>query len=97
MGVLCSRVIRDFSSFLYGSTISLGLVELQWVLSHKTMYEEREKSCGVLWGFNLTGLEIAYITSIHIPLARTQSSHIAAPDYKIFWEMWSSSVFRKKK
>lgn len=72
-------------------------MDLQWVLCHKAVSEGREKSCGVLWGFNLPGLEIAYITSIHIPLARTQSSYIAAPDYKRFWEMWSSSVFRKKK
>lgn len=98
MGVLCST--ESLETLALSSMDPLSLRAL-WTSSGSSVIRlcmRREGNhvacCG---GFNLPNLKIAYTTSIHIPLARTQSSHIADPDYKRFWEMWSSSVFRKKK
>lgn len=56
-----------------------------------------DKKHGFCGRFNPPGLEVVYLASTHIPLVRTQSSHIAASDYRKSWEMQSGYVFRKKK
>ena len=88
MGQSSTKSFRDFSSFHLKDSLSLSAPETSSGPSAIGPFVMEERKCMGFGGrFHLQGLEVLYVASSHIPLAGTQSSHVAAPNDERSWEI----------